>query len=577
MTGDSFSTAIVRGLLVLLLSFVVFPTEVLEAVHPEAARGTGGAVASAAPAATEAGLEVLRAGGNAADAAVAAAIALAVVHPQAGNLGGGGFAVLRFGKEVKALDFRETAPAGASAGMYLDEQGNPRPNASLVGPLAAGVPGSPAGLFELHRAHGHLPWSEVVAPAIRLARDGFRVTRRLERSLAAKDNAELLGKFPETAAVWLPGGEPPAVGTVMRLPELAATLEAYAEKGPQAITEGPIAAAVELAVSRHGGVLRAADLAAYRAVWREPVRFRAFGWQVASMPLPSAGGIILGQTCGMLERLEWAQFARFGADRWHLLAEVWRRAYADRFLLGDPRTSLASADELLDAGWLDFRADRVKLAKATPSGRVRKWSTDLAPEPTETTHVSVMDDAGNAVSMTTTINGSFGCGLLVPGAGFILNNEMDDFATAPGVPNLFGLLQGEANAVGPGKRMLSSMTPTILWRGNQVIVIGSPGGSKIPTSTAQVLLNLAVDGDELQAAVDRPRIHHQWMPDVLRAEAHALAPETRRALERRGHEIELTDQIGEVSAVRGVVGGEVLAAQDPRGPGSAGVVRPSGD
>jgi gamma-glutamyltranspeptidase/glutathione hydrolase len=577
MMGASFSTAIRRGPVALLLIFLVFPTAVLEAVHPEAARGTGGAVASAAPDATEAGLEVLRAGGNAADAAVAAALALAVVHPQAGNLGGGGFAVLRFGKEMKALDFRETAPAGASADMYLDEHGSPRPNASLVGPLAAGVPGSPVGLFELHRAHGRLPWSEVVAPALALARDGFTVTRRLERSLAAKGNADLLGKFPETAAVWLPGGKPPVAGTVMRLPELAATLEAYAEKGPQAITEGPIAAAIELAASRHGGVLRAADLAAYRAVWREPVRFRAFGWQVASMPLPSAGGIILGQTCGMLERLEWAQFARFGADRWHLLAEVWRRAYADRFLLGDPRTSLASAVELLDSGWLDFRANRVKLAKATPSGRVRKWSTDLAPEPSETTHISVMDGAGNAVSMTTTINGSYGCGLLVPGAGFILNNEMDDFATAPGVPNLFGLLQGDANAVGPGKRMLSSMTPTILWRGDQVIVIGSPGGSKIPTATLQVLLNLAVDGDELQAAVDRPRIHHQWMPDILRTETHALAPETKRALERRGHEIELTVQIGEVSAVRGVVGGEVMAAQDPRGPGAAGVVRPAGN
>jgi gamma-glutamyltranspeptidase/glutathione hydrolase len=577
MMGASFSTAIGRGVLALLFSFLLLPAAFLEAVHPEALRGTGGAVASAAPAATEAGLAVLRAGGNAADATVATALALAVVHPQAGNLGGGGFAVLRFGEEVKALDFRETAPAGATEDMYLDERGDPRRDASLVGPLAAGVPGSPVGLFELHRTHGRLPWSEVVAPALRLARDGFVVTRRLERSLADEDNADLLQRFPETAAVWLPGGHPPAAGTVMRLPELAATLEAYSEKGAQAITEGPIAAAIELAARRHGGVLRAADLASYRAVWREPVRFRAFGWQVASMPLPSAGGIILGQTCGMLERLDWTRFDRFGADRYHLLAEVWRRAYADRFLLGDPRTSQASAVELLDSSWLDFRAERIKLAKAMPSGRVRKWSSERAPEPTETTHISVMDGDGNAVSMTTTINGSYGCGLLVPGAGFILNNEMDDFATAPGVPNLFGLLQGEANAVGPGKRMLSSMTPTILWRGSQVIAIGSPGGSKIPTATGQVLLNLVVDGDELQAAVDRPRIHHQWMPDILRTEAHTLSPETRRALERRGHEIESTSQIGEVSAVRGMVGGEVMAAQDPRGPGAAGVVRPAGD
>jgi gamma-glutamyltranspeptidase/glutathione hydrolase len=577
MKGARFSSELVRGAMALLFSILLLPASVLDAAHPEAARGTGGAVASAAPAATEAGLEVLRAGGSAADAAVATAIALAVVHPQAGNLGGGGFAIVRFGGEVRALDFRETAPAGASEDMYLDERGDPRPDASLVGPLAAGVPGSPIGLYELHRAHGRLPWSQVVAPALGLARDGFVVTRRLERSLANRENADLLAKFPETAAVWLPGGRPPAAGTLMRLPELAATLDAYAEKGPTAITEGPVAAAVELAVRRHGGVLRAADLAAYRAVWREPVRFRAFGWQVASMPLPSSGGIIIGQTCGMLERLDWDQFARFGADRWHLLAEVWRRAFADRFLLGDPRTSQASAVELLDRRWLDFRVNRIRLAKATPSGRVRKWSSELAAESSDTTHISVMDGNGNAVSMTTTINRSFGCGLLVPGAGFILNDEMDDFATAPGVPNVFGLLQGEANAVGPGKRMLSSMTPTILWRGNQVIVIGSPGGSRIPTATAQVLLNLVVDGDELQAAVDRPRIHHQWMPDVLRVEAESLAPETKRALERRGHEIEVTVQIGEVSAVQGTVSGELMAAQDPRGPGAAGVVRPAGD
>jgi gamma-glutamyltranspeptidase/glutathione hydrolase len=563
----------VNALLVLFLLTALPP--IAEAVYPEAVRGSGGAVASAAPAATDAGLEILRSGGNAADAAVATALALAVVHPQAGNLGGGGFAVLRFDDEVKTLDFRETAPAGATENMFLNARGEPRPDASRIGPLAAGVPGSPVGYFELHKAHGRLSWSKVVEPALRLAREGFVVTGRLQRSLTA--SAEMLEKFPETAAVWLPGGRPPAAGSLMRLPELAATLENYAAKGPSAITEGPIAAAIELATRRYGGVLRAADLAAYRALWREPIRFQAFGWQVASMPLPSSGGIILGQTCGLLERVEWTKYPRFGADRNHLITEVWRRAYADRFLLGDPRTSLASADELLAGAWLDFRAARIKLAKATPSDRVRKWSRDFVTEAGDTTHLSVMDGEGNAVSITTTINGRFGCGLLVPGVGFILNNEMDDFATAPGVPNMFGLIQGEANSVGPGKRMLSSMTPTIAWRGNDVIVIGSPGGSRIPTATVQVLLNLIADGDELQAAVDRPRIHHQWMPDRVFVEADSLSPETRRALERRGHVIELTETIGEVSAVRGVVGGEMKAAQDPRGPGAAGVVRPAVD
>jgi gamma-glutamyltranspeptidase/glutathione hydrolase len=559
-----------------LLLLVLFLTAgAANAAHPEAARGTGGAVACAAADATEAGLEVLRAGGNAADAAVATALALAVVRPRAGNLGGGGFAVTRFGSEVRTLDFRETAPAEATHDMYLGKDGQPRPGASLIGPLAAGVPGSPAGLYELHKELGRLPWADVVAPAIRLARDGFTVDRRLAYGI--EKHADLLGRFPETAAVWLPGGKPPEAGSTMRLPELAATLEVYAARGAPAITEGPIAAAVELASQRYGGVLRAADLAAYRPVWREPVRFEAFGWNVASMPLPSSGGIILGQTCGLLERLEWAKFARFGADRFHLLAEVWRRAYADRVLLGDPRTSVASAAQLLAGKWLDYRAGGIRLATATPSEKVRTWSRDWLTESPETTHLSVMDADGNAVLITTTLNGTFGCGLLVPGAGFLLNNEMDDFATAPGQPNLYGLIQGEANSVGPGKRMLSSMTPTIAWRGKEVIVTGSPGGSRIPTATAQVLLNLIVDGDELQAAVDRPRVHHQWMPDLLFTEAYALSPETSKALERRGHELRPVTALGEVHSVRGEIGGEMQAAQDPRGPGTAGVVRPAVD
>jgi len=566
-----------RGVAVGALVALIFliGTAGLDAADPEAARGTGGAVSSAVPSATSAGLEILRAGGNAADAAVATALALAVVHPQAGNLGGGGFAVVRIRDKVETLDFRETAPADATPNMFLDSRGEPKAEASLVGPLAAGVPGSPVGLYDLHQRHGRLPWSDLVAPAIRLARDGFVVTRRLEEALA--ESADLLRRFPETEVVWFPGGKLPAAGDVMRLPELAATLEAYAAYGATAITEGPIAASVELAARRHGGIIRAADLAAYRAVWRLPVRFEAFGWQVASMPLPSSGGIILAETIGMLERVGWAETPRFGADRYHLLAEAWRRAYADRFLLGDPRTSKASAPQLLDPEWLDIRAAEIKPGKASDSEKVQPWSRELVPEPVQTTHLSVIDGDGNAVSLTTTLNGRFGCGLVVRGAGFFLNNEMDDFATAPGQPNLYGLVQGEANAVAPGKRMLSSMTPTIAWRGQDVIVLGSPGGSRIPNATAQVLLNLIVDGDELQAAVDRARIHHQWMPDILYVEQYALSPDTAKVLERRGHELQIVNQIGEVSAVRGQAGGALTAAQDPRGPGSGGVVKPAVD
>ena len=544
-----------------------------DAAHPVAVRGSGGAVASAMPEATQAGVEVLKAGGNAADAAVATALVLAVVAPWAGNLGGGGFAVVRFGDDTAALDFREAAPAAATRDMFVDRRGQPLPERSLIGPLAAGVPGSPAGYHELHRAYGRLAWAEVVAPAIRLADEGFVVSDRLASRLAG--SADLLARFPETAAVWLPEGAPPVAGDHMRLPQLAATLRAYAADGPSAIMEGASAVAVEVVSELHGGILRARDMAAYRALWRQPVRFEAFSWQVASMTLPSSGGLILGESCGILERLEWAAKPRFGAERAHLLAETWRRVYADRFNLGDPRTTRADQQVLLAASWLDRRARSISRTRATASDTIRPWPARPASEARETTHLSVADGSGNAVSLTTTLNGNFGCGLLVPGLGFLLNNEMDDFTAAPGQPNMFGLIQGEGNAVGPGLRMLSSMSPTIAWRGREVLVIGSPGGSTIPTATLQVFLNVAVDGDHLQAAVDRPRIHHQWLPDELVAEPDGLSPETAAALRRRGHQLRERPALGEVHAVR-VEGDGVEAAADPRGPGAAAVVRPGG-
>ncbi len=543
-----------------------------DAAHPAAPRGAGGAVASAAPAATRAGIEVLEAGGNAVDAAVATALALAVVHPQAGNLGGGGFAIVRSDGDTTALDFRETAPARATPGMYLDGDGELVPDGSLIGPLAAGTPGTPAGLAELHRRFGHLEWRRVVEPAIRLAADGFEVTSRLAEALA--ENRELLERFPETARIWIPDGRVPTAGDVMRIPELASALRAYADRGPDALTTGAAAAAAEAVSTRYGGILRAADLEHYRPVWREPIRFRAWGWEVASMPLPSSGGIILGQVAAMLDRVGWDAAPRFGALRAHLFAEACRRAYADRFLLGDPRTTRATSGQLLDETWLASRARSIDPDRATPSTKVRSWPGTGRHESPETTHLSVADADGNVVSLTTTLNSSFGCGLTVPGLGYLLNNEMDDFAAAPGRPNQFGLVQGEANAVGAGKRMLSSMAPTVAWAGDVTVALGSPGGSRIPTATLHVLLNLVVDGDPLQTAVDRPRIHHQWLPDRLEVEADALAPETRAALERRGHEVSVREAVGEVCAVRRFADGTVEAAADPRGPGAAAVVRP---
>ncbi len=564
MDRSSISARLAPALLLAFLAAAPLP-----AAHPPAPRGVGGAVASSEVQATAAGLEILRRGGNAVDAAVATALALAVVHPQAGNLGGGGFAVVRMDGRVATLDFRETAPAGASRGMFTGPGGEPLGERSLVGPLAAGVPGSPAGLHALHARYGALPWPTVVAPALRLASAGFVVSERLARSLV--EHRELLARFPETAEVWLPGGEPPEAGTVVRLPGLAALLRRYAERGPEAVTGGPAAAAIELVSRRYGGVLRATDLAAYTPVWRDPVRFRAWGWEVASMDLPSSGGLILAETAGILERSGWSDAPRFGAVQAHLLAEAWRRAFADRFRLGDPRTTEATARELLAPAWIRRRAGEIRTDRATPSDQVTPWPGTPLPESPETTHLSVADAHGNVVALTTTLNGDFGCGLLVPGLDLFLNNEMDDFTTAPGRPNQFGLVQGEANTVAPGKRMLSSMSPTVLWRGPEVVALGSPGGSRIPTATLQVMLNLVVFGDPLQAAVDRPRIHHQWRPDRIDAERDALSPETLEALRGRGHTVLLVPSLGEVNAVRVLGGGWVEAAADPRGGGAAGV------
>jgi gamma-glutamyltranspeptidase / glutathione hydrolase len=538
-----------------------------------------GAVASGEPVATRVGIGILHDGGNAADAAVAVALALAVVHPQAGNLGGGGFAVVKTADTVATLDFRETAPRAATQSMYLDRNGTPLEDASVVGPLAAGVPGSPDGLFALHQRYGRLPWHAVVSPALALARDGFTVTPRLQEAI--EWYRDTLARFPETAKVWLPDGKPLGAGTVLRLPELAATLRLYMERGPDALTSGDVAIAVESASRVHGGILTAADLASYRPVWREPLRFHAFGWDVASMPLPSSGGIILAQSLAVLETLRFPQRPRGSADRDHLLVEAWRRSYADRFVLGDRDSARARAEQLLSPGWIARRAAGIDEAKATPSLQIGPWPGEPLPaaasgmKPAATTHLSVADASGMAVSLTTTLNEWFGCGLYVPAAGFFLNDEMDDFVTAPGRPNLYGLVQGDANAVLPGAPMLSSMSPVVAWRGAEVIALGSRGGSRIPTVTTQVLLNLIVDGDSLQVALDRPRIHHQWLPDEIVAEKDALSPEALAELKRRGHSIRLSDGLGEVAAVHVFPDGRMEAAADTRrNPGGAEVLGP---
>lgn len=548
--------------------FSCVASSILLAASPPPASGLGGAVVSGEAEATAVGIRMLRAGGNAVDAAVATALALAVVHPQAGNLGGGGFALVYSRGEVVTLDFRESAPAAARRDMFLDERGRAIPGASLVGPLASGVPGSPAGLHELHRRFGKLPWRRVVEPARSLAAGGFRVSHRLHSALEA--TRERLEAFDESVAAWLPGGSPPPVGTRVRRPRLAATLEAYARQGAPGVTAGRVGAAIVAASDRHGGILTKEDLGGYRPRWLPALEFERFGWRFAAMDLPSSGGYLLAASLAVLELGGWRERPRFGADRAHLLAETWRLVFADRVDLGDRDSTRATSSALLQPARLALLAASIDESRAGRSESTR--ATPLPPESPETTHLSVIDADGMAVALTTTLNGLFGCGLWVPEGGFFLNNEMDDFTTAPGQPNLFGLIQGPANAIAPGRRMLSSMVPTVAWRDSELVAVGARGGSRIPTAVAQVLLNLLVDGDSLQEAVDRPRLHHQWLPDALSVEADALSPETAAALRERGHQVTIGDSMAKVNIARRLADMTFEAAGDPRGPAAAAVV-----
>ncbi len=548
-----FAAGLVVGLFVLTL--------------PLGAATESGAVVSSQPAATAAGIEMLDAGGNAVDAAVATALALAVVFPEAGNLGGGGFAVVKIGNEAHALDFREVAPAAAKPDMYLDAAGHPVPKASWIGPLASGVPGSPSGLYELHRRFGRLPWKRVVAPAIALARDGFELSARSAKTVA--ESRDVLSRFPETAAVYLPGGMPLGAGQRVVRPELAATLNAYAEHGPDAIVRGQVAAAIVEASREHGGVLTAADLAAYRPEWRDVLRFERFGWSFAAMPLPSSGGVIEGEVLGLLERVGWRPLARGSVERTQLFVEALRRAFADRFQLADPASSAATPAQLLDPKWLDRRAAEISTAHATPSRQVRPFPGNLPAESSNTTNVSVIDAEGNAVDLTTTLNGLYGCGLWVPRFGF-LNNEMDDFTTVPAHANEYGLIQGNANQVTPGHRPLSSMSPTLAWKGREIVALGGRGGSAIPTAVLQVLLDV-FQGDSAATATTRPRIHHQWLPDQVEIERGALSADVEARLTALGYDLVPLTHGAEVNLVHRREDGTFDAAGDPRAAEAAAI------
>lgn len=493
-------------------------------------------VATNAPLATDVGAQVLRQGGNAVDAAVATAFALAVVWPAAGNIGGGGFMIAQMaGTAPVALDFREVAPLAATRDMYIGPSGKPD-DRSLTGDLAAGVPGAVAGLWEAHHRFGSRPWAELLAPAIRLADSGFVADSNFAG--ATHWDSSRLSKFPASAALFLPHGRPVRPGDRWRNPQLATVLRRIAANGPAGFYAGPTAQAIVAEMRRGHGIITLADLAAYRAKWRTPITFDYRGYHVISMPPPSSGGMTLALMAHMLANRDMRSLGWHSAAELHLLAEVMRRAFAVRnHYMGDPDVISIPTDHLLSQQFADSLESSILPTSATPSSAV-SFPTGAAPEGQHTTHFSVVDSLGNAVALTTTINTGFGSASTVGGAGFLLNNEMDDFTAKPGTPNVNGLVMGDANAIAPGKRMLSSMTPTIVQGhdGMPMLVTGASGSGRIITTVFQITSNIVDYDMPINAAVSAPRVHHQHLPDTLLYERNGLRDDVIAALRamRRG-------------------------------------------
>ncbi len=532
------------------------------------ARGSKAAVVTAEPRATQIGLDVLQKGGNAVDAAVAVALALAVTHPQAGNLGGGGFLLIRMADgRTTALDFRERAPKSANADMYLKADGSVDQDKVQFGSTAAGVPGSPAGLYHALQMFGTRKLGVLAAPAIRLAREGFAVDHFLAADL--RESKQELGRFESTRKVFFRDGEPLAQGDVLVQTDLAATLERFAANGPDGFYKGKTAELIVAQMQRDGGFVTAADLADYTVRERAPLVGSYRGHEVLTMPPVSSGGVALLQMLNMLSGYDLKALGFGGSESIHLLSEVMRRAYADRSRwLGDPDHYQVPVDGLIGADYaakLRASIDRDKVSAVAPGVPPGKQESD------DTTHFSIVDEAGNAVACTTTINSTFGAMVVVDGAGFLLNNEMDDFSAKPGVPNQFGLVGGKANAIAPGKRMLSSMTPTIVSKDGELrLVLGAPGGGRIITAVLQTLLNVVDHGMGLEQAVRAPRIHHQWLPDELVWEPLALPPDVRQALAKKGHTFAARPRgIGQMFAIQVHQDGTRVGVCDHRSGGAA--------
>ncbi|MGH7584903.1 MAG: gamma-glutamyltransferase [Gemmatimonadales bacterium] len=523
-------------------------------------------VVSGSPIASEVGRDILRAGGNAVDAATAVGFALAVVHPEAGNIGGGGFSVIRLaGGSVHALDYREAAPARATREMYVDLSGNVT-DQSVTGHLAAGTPGAVAGLAEQHRRFGRLPWRQVIEPAIRLARDGFLVDRY--RMLSIDEDRFRLSLFSASRRQFLPGGLPPLEGSTWAQPDLARTLEAVRERGRDGFYRGRVADLIVAEMERGGGLVSHDDLARYEAKWREPVVIRYRGHTIYSMAPASSGGVTLALILNQMEGF--GPLPPFGSSElMHLEAEAMRRAFTDRnHFLGDPDAVAMPLARLTSRPYADSLRSTIARDRATPSDSVRPGLGDGM----HTTHYSVVDAEGNAVGTTTTLNNSYGSAVTVEGAGFLLNDEMDDFTSKPGAPNMYGLVQGEANAIAPGKRMLSAMTPSIVVdsAGRLLMIVGTPGGPTIITQVYHVISNVLDHGMSLGDAVAAPRTHHQGLPDALRVERGGFQPAALAGLERLGHSITLRGQWGDVEAIIRTPSGW-QGVSDPRlGGGGAG-------
>jgi len=513
------------------------------------------------------GLSVLRGGGNAVDAAVATAFALAVTYSRAGNLGGGGFLLYRApdGSHA-ALDFRETAPQALTTAMFVDASGRIDTARSQNGGLSVGVPGTVAGLAAAHKRWGTRPWAELVAPAIRLAEEGVVVSERTAETFSAEKAR--LAADPAAAAIFTRNGTPIAEGERLVQKDLAKTLRAIAAQGASGFYDGPVAAAIVKGTSAAGGVMTLLDLARYRAIERAPLIGTYRGRTIVTFPLPSSGGIVLLQALAMLERFDLAASGAGAAITLHRIAEAERRAFADRTVyLGDPDVIDVPVKALLDPAYLAARTATIRDDRATPSSTIHP-GTLPGIEGENTLHFSIADDRGGAVALSTTLNSWYGAALVAPGTGVLLNNEIDDFSLGKGVANQFGLVGGNANAVAGGKRPLSSMCPTIVESDTlgprPFLILGAPGGPTIISSVLQTILHVVDDGMTLQEAVDAPRIHHQWLPDEILYERRAFTPEVAAGLRLRGHTLTERGPIGNVCAIGIDAEGRYTGAPDPR-------------